>query len=57
LKNGTECTIECPPKTFKETIERICEGCHTTCKSCDGKEINNCVTCDISEDSTLKYFD
>ncbi len=30
---------------FGDAIERICKACHTSCKTCFGSEINQCLSC------------
>ncbi|EAR90508.3 zinc finger lsd1 subclass family protein (macronuclear) [Tetrahymena thermophila SB210] len=42
-----KCIAICPPNTFAvaQTNNNICQSCDLSCKTCDGPNSNNCLSC------------
>lgn len=36
----------CPDEYYEDNINNICDNCATSCKTCNGKNDNNCLSCE-----------
>ena len=53
--NGNKtCTSACPTNGYYADASYTCQSCDSTCYTCNGTTINNCLTCNIT--GTYKYF-
>ncbi|EAR90502.2 zinc finger lsd1 subclass family protein (macronuclear) [Tetrahymena thermophila SB210] len=45
--NNNQCLSTCPPGQypFKQTNNNICQSCDKNCKTCNGQNSNNCLSC------------
>ncbi|CAD8093460.1 unnamed protein product [Paramecium primaurelia] len=39
------CVSKCPPLTYRNNSIMVCEQCHISCRSCEGKLSNQCLAC------------
>jgi hypothetical protein len=46
-QSGSNC--ECPTQYYYE-LNQECKDCHYTCLTCNGSDVNNCQTCDETND-------
>ena len=45
LLNTKSCVSSCRSGTFPDSVTKSCLPCYISCKTCNGKEKNNCLTC------------
>ncbi|EAR90506.3 zinc finger lsd1 subclass family protein (macronuclear) [Tetrahymena thermophila SB210] len=48
---SNKCLINCPSNTFPniQTNNNICQPCDSSCKTCDGPNSNNCLSCNAPQ--------
>lgn len=49
---NSKCVTECIQGTFLNPLDplnKTCDACHYTCKTCSNSLINNCITCGNSK--------
>ncbi|KAM7368833.1 hypothetical protein PAMP_013140 [Pampus punctatissimus] len=45
LRKEGRCLPSCPQGYYHDTAHRTCELCHTSCKTCSGKDSQSCDSC------------
>lgn len=55
LQNGT-CAATCPEMTFANKENFVCSKCAMGCLTCDGDQIEDCLSCGIDEKGYFYYL-
>ncbi|KFV18851.1 Proprotein convertase subtilisin/kexin type 5, partial [Tauraco erythrolophus] len=45
LRSKNECVSSCPEYYYENKVDNICERCHPSCRTCEGKGAFSCTSC------------